>query len=429
MPNESRARELPAELEQLTQLAHDSLGYMPPELCLRGELALEPPAPRARRAWRGPRIAIACATLAACAALFIMHQQKLRLEPLSYVIENAKSAVDTSLDVANGPPRMVRFSDGTEVRVDQGTEARIRFVTDHGAALAMTHGALHASVIHSATSEWRFDAGPFVVQVTGTAFGLSWDPARDRFDLRLEHGSVTVTGPVANEPIPVRGGQWLTIRPRSNEVFIRELTAAAETSDEPQAPASAAVLDATDAGRELARDISNAPAESTDIPAEPRVAPPTAHTWAQDLARGNADQVVNDALARGLDESLAQSSGSELSALADAARYTRRDAVARKALLAERRRFAGSRMAVDAGLLLGRLAESEHADGEALRWFDTYLAEAPSGAHASEALGRKMAVVQHSGNTAAARAVAEEYLARYPNGTYFSAARAISNHP
>ena len=86
-------------------------------------------------------------------------------------------------------------------------------------------------------------------------------------------------------------------------------------------------------------------------------------------------------------------------------------------------------MATDAGLLLGRLAETEHADGEALRWFDTYLAEAPSGAHASEALGRKMAVVRHSGNTAAARAVAEEYLARYPNGTYSSAARAISNNP
>jgi TolA-binding protein len=266
-----------------------------------------------------------------------------------------------------------------------------------------------------------------VVQVTGTAFGLSWDPARDRFDLRLEHGSVTVTGPVANEPIPVRGGQWLTIHPRSNEVFIRELTAAAETSDQPQAAAPA--LDALDAGRELAPDINSAPVESTVGPAGPKTVLPAPHTWAQDLARGNAEQVVNDALARGLDEALLQSSVSELSALADAARYTRRDAVARKALLAERRRFAGSRIAVDAGLLLGRLAESEHSDGEALRWFDTYLAESPSGAHASEALGRKMAVVRHSGNTAAARAVAEEYLARYPNGTYSSAARAISNNP
>jgi len=427
MSNESSARELPEELEQLTQLAHRSLGHMASERCLRGELALEQRASKARPAWLMPSVAfgLAFAALAACAALVVLRQQKPRSEPLSYVIENAKSPVDTSLDVASGPPRLVRFSDGTEVRVDQDTEARIRFVTNHGAALAMTHGALHASVIHSSTSEWRFDAGPFVVQVTGTAFGLSWDPARDRFDLRLEHGSVTVTGPVANEPIPVRGGQWLTIRPRSNEVFIRELTASAETNDEPQA--SAPALDTVDAGRELVRDSNSAPVESAG--AAPKAAPPAAHSWARDLARGNAEQVVNDALARGLDESLSQSSGSELSALADAARYTRRDAVARKALLAERSRFGGTRLATDAGLLLGRLAETEHADGEALRWFDVYLAEAPGGAHASEALGRKMAVVRHSGNTAAARAVAEEYLARYPNGTYSSAARAISNNP
>jgi hypothetical protein len=357
--------------------------------------------------------------------LVLVHGHKAPSDALSYVIENAKSPSDTSIDVGKGPPRLVRFSDGTEVRVDQDTEARIRLVTTHGAALAMTHGALHASVIHSATSEWRFDAGPFVVQVTGTAFGLSWDPARDRFDLRLEHGSVTVTGPVANEPIPVRAGQWLTIRPRSNEVFIRDLTAAAELSLEPRA--SLATPDVGDAGRELPQDSASAATDSTEPSVEPKAFP--SHTWAQDLARGHADQVVNDALARGLDESLAHASPGELSALADAARYTRRDAVARRALLAERHRFAGSRMAIDAGLLLGRLAESEHSDGEALRWFDTYLAEAPAGPHASEALGRKLAVVRHSGNTAAARAVAEEYLARYPNGTYSSAARAISNTP
>jgi ferric-dicitrate binding protein FerR (iron transport regulator) len=129
MSNESQARELPAELERLSQLAHDSLGQLSPERCLRGEVALEQREPRASRVWLAASIAALFATLAACAALFIVHQQKLRVEPLSYVIENAKSPVDTSLDVASGPPRLVRFSDGTEVRVDQGTQARIRFVT------------------------------------------------------------------------------------------------------------------------------------------------------------------------------------------------------------------------------------------------------------------------------------------------------------
>jgi len=280
----------------------------------------------------------------------------------------------------------------------------------------MTRGALHAAVIHSATSEWRFDAGPFVVHVTGTAFGLSWDPERDRFDLRLEHGSVTVSSPVVNDPIPVRAGQWLTIRPRSNEVFIRDLVAR-PANEEPE-PDSASPD----------REPSPAVPAASDV-APHASAPDAGHSWAQDLLHGKANEIVNDALRRGLDGCLADSGPSELAALADAARYTRRNDVARRVLLAERRRFAGSRTAVDAALLLGRLAEAEQNDSQALSWFDTYLAEAPSGAHASEALGRKMAIVRHSVGAAAARAVAEEYVGKYPEGTYSSAARAILKSP
>jgi hypothetical protein len=265
-----------------------------------------------------------------------------------------------------------------------------------------------------------------VVHVTGTAFGLSWDPELDRFDLRLEHGSVTVSSPVVNDPIPVRAGQWLTIRPRSNEVFIRDLSASDEPEHDSGSPPSE---------RDAELQPSPAPSFPAHAPAPARVAPepkpPTAaeHHWAQDLLHGKADQVVDDALRRGLDGCLADSSGSELAALADAARYTRRNDVARRVLLAERRRFAGSRTAADAALFLGRLAEAEHSDGQALTWFDTYLAEAPAGPHASEALGRKLAIVRHSGGASAARTIAEEYLTKYPDGTYSSAARAILKTP
>ncbi len=410
--------ELVPELGELTRLARESLGRITPGQSLRGELALGERFSAARvrrRAWLVPSAAAALAGLALASALVLRHEAKTAA--LSYTIENRSSPDDRSLDVASGPPRTVHFSDGTEVRVEQGTQARIRFVTNHGAELAMARGALHAAVIHSATSEWRFDAGPFVVHVTGTAFGLSWDPELDRFDLRLEHGSVTVSSPVVNDPIPVRAGQWLTIRPRSNEVFIRDLVAR-PANDEPE-PDS------------VAPDREPSAARPAAAGATPQVksAPDAGHTWAQDLLHGKANEIVNDALRRGLDGCLADSSPSELAALADAARYTRRNDVARRVLLSERRRFAGSRTAVDAGLLLGRLAEAEQNDSQALSWFDTYLAEAPSGARASEALGRKMAIVRHSVGVAAARAVAEEYLGKYPDGTYSSAARAILKSP
>jgi hypothetical protein len=424
MSNEPTDRgELAPPVGPLTQLARESLGRMSPEQCLRGESRLSERVSRARSgrpAWRVPGAVALAAGVALASGWVLEHHAKVASGALSYVIENGGSAEDRSLDVESGPPRTVRFSDGTEVRVDQGTQARIRFVTDHGAELAMARGALHAAVIHSATSEWRFDAGPFVVHVTGTAFGLSWDPDNDRFDLRLEHGSVTVSSPVVSDPIPVRAGQWLTIRPRSNEVFIRDLVAQT-TGEEPRDLGRGAELTTPhDAGPVLSN--------SSDLGVQ-RSAPEASHTWAQDLAHGAFDKIVNEALRRGLDNCLAESSPGELAALADAARYTRRDEIARKVLLGERRRFAGSRTAVDAGLLLGRLAEAEHNDSQALSWFDTYLAEAPSGVYASEALGRKMAIVRHSVGAAAARAVAEDYLGKYPNGTYSSAARAILKSP
>jgi FecR protein len=419
-------RELTPELEELTSLARDSLGHMSSQQRLRGELAVVAQfSGRAgkRRAWLVPAAAVLLATSAAAAVLLLRHRAESAA--LSYVIDNRSSSDDRSLDVDSGPPRTVHFSDGTEVRVEQGTRARIRFVTNHGAEVAMSRGALHAAVVHSATSEWRFDAGPFVVHVTGTAFRLVWDPEHDRFDLMLEHGSVLVSSPVVNDPIPVRAGQWLTIRPHNNEVFIRDQAMpASNDTGEPERESDSPSLDRP-------AEPSAAPSSSVSREANPPVkgAPDTGHTWARDLLHGKADDIVDDALRRGLDGCLADSSQSELSALADAARYTRRNDIARRVLLAERRRFAGSRTAIDAALLLGRLAEAEKNDGQAVTWFNTYLGEAPGGAHASEALGRKMAIVQHSAGTAAARPLAEEYLGKYPDGTYSSAARTILKSP
>jgi TolA-binding protein len=426
MSNEHTSRGELGELGELTSLARESLGRLGPEQSLRGELAVVSrfsATATKRPAWVAPAAVALLATSAAAAVLLVRHRAESAA--LSYVIDKGSSSDDRLLDVDNGPPRTVRFSDGTEVRVDQGTQARIRFVSNRGAELAMSRGALHAAVVHSATSEWRFDAGPFVVHVTGTAFSLEWDPELDRFDLRLEHGSVSVSSPVVNEPIQVRAGQWLTIRPRKNEVFIRDLEATASNDEreperEPDSPPS-------DREAEPRATPSSSASPETALPA--KSAPDAGHTWARDLLHGKADRIVDDALRRGLDGCLADSSPSELSALADAARYTRRNDVARRVLLAERRRFPGSPTAMDAALLLGRLAEAEQNDGQALSWFNTYLAEAPGGAHASEALGRKMAIVRHSGAAATARALAEEYLGKYPDGTYSSAARAILESP
>ena len=72
---------------------------------------------------------------------------------------------------------------------------------------------------------------------------------------------------------------------------------------------------------------------------------------------------------------------------------------------------------------------NESIPREALRWLSTYLAEAPRDVYASEALGRKLLVVQKLEGTLAARRVAREYVERFPSGAYAPTARSLLSNP
>lgn len=331
-------------LDPLIELARDSLGHLTPEQCLRGEHGLARRLHRSHPPGYSRLLLVAMAGLPAVVGLVLLLKQGLRSDPLLYRVENGVVGPAQDLRATGTAAPLLRFSDGTEVRLAEGAQARIRFVTANGAGLAIDRGRLHAEVVHTSKSEWRFDAGPFTVHVTGTSFGLEWQPDQDRFDLRLEQGNVTVTGPVANDPIPVRSGQWLTIRTRSNVVMIRDLMAIEETAfAEPLAGSS------TESPREQGSSDSSSPSmpqATVDNRARNIADPP--RNWASDLAEGHLDSIVQDAQNRGLDDCLAKVGSNELSALADAARYTRRSEIARKALLAQRQRFAGSRRAIEA---------------------------------------------------------------------------------
>ena len=409
------------------KLARDSLGIIGHEQCLRGELALSQKMGdlwSQRRPGRS-RLLVSLAIIPALVVGTLMLRSAFVPKALSFRVENGLVGKSQVIEPTASAVPVLRFSDGSEVRLSEQAVARVRFVTPKGAAVALDRGQLHAEVVHSASSEWRFDAGPFSVRVTGTSFGLTWQPEQDRFDLRLEHGSVLVSSPVANDPIPVRAGQWLTIRSRNNEVLIRDLTADSVTS----APAPLSTLSEPLGDRALGASVPSQLLARDDARAKPSVSGEGSRSWVTDLAQGKLESILRDAQSRGLDECLAKVSSQELSALADAARYTRHNDIAQKALLAQRHRFAGSRKAVEAAFLLGKLAEAGQNETSAVGFFDTYLEEAPSGTYASEALGRKMAIVQHKSGSAAARPIARDYLSKFPQGTYAPAAEAILKNP
>ena len=363
--------------------------------------------------------------------------------PLSFALEGGVIAEDGVLrgGAADALRPTVRFSDGTQIELGAGARAHIASLTEHGARVSLDEGELRARVVHWEGARWLFDAGPFVVTVTGTAFALSWTPDEERIDLRLENGSVEVGGPIFDQPIPLRSGKWLTLRLRQREILIRDI-AAGEGAPAASASSASAPEPGYDGGDTQTPGDGGAAASPGSLSppgaAEPRLdaglAPATStpapkREWAARVAAGKFEQVVDEAKRWGLEACLAGATSSELSALADAARYTKRSSLSKQALLALRQRFAGSRRAAEAAFLLGRLAESQEGAPSAVSWFERYLAEAPSGPYAPEALGRKMILVEKTSGRGAAIKVAQEYLLRFPRGTYARAAGALLQAP
>jgi TolA-binding protein len=248
---------------------------------------------------------------------------------------------------------------------------------------------------------------------------VEWTPADEQLDLKMERGTVEVTGPLSDGAISLRSGQHLVVRVRDRETLIRD------TEDVESTPQDREKL--AEPAASVAADVE---------PKETRVRPPALpqvsslakgrESWASKLAEGDFESIVRQAELHGLDASLAEASSADLAALADAARYGRHDDVARRALLAQRRRFPVAPAARDASFLLGRLEEAQHDVSGALDWFDRYLDESPAGTYASEALGRKMILVQQLYGDEKARPVAEEYLSRFTQGTYAARARTLA---
>jgi predicted Zn-dependent protease len=111
---------------------------------------------------------------------------------------------------------------------------------------------------------------------------------------------------------------------------------------------------------------------------------------------------------------------------ANSARYAGSPARARQALLKLRDRFPGRPAADLAALYLARIAEqSEHRPQEAVRWLRTFLSESPTGDLAQSARASLLSILSAQGDTAGARAVAEDYLRYHPEGPLAEQARSL----
>jgi hypothetical protein len=377
----------------------------------RLQVRMSQPARGWGRGWVAGVVALGSAAVLAGAFAF------LQVPPAKLSFRVAGGALDANSRVVGGEHTQIRFSDGSEATLERGAEARIANVTERGAEVVLAHGRMHVHIAKKPQAAWRVAAGPYDVRVTGTAFDVSWSNQAQAFDLRMETGAVIVTGPLAASGITLRAGQHLF-----GGVAEGRLTVEGGSSNSAAPTPAVAALEPT----EPLVGPGNEPPSAVPAPLAPGPAPhaPTeAHAWTRQVAQGHFNVVLDEAEQRGLDRTLSGGSLEELAALADAARYAGRGAIAKRVLLAERQRFPSTGPARDAAFFLGRIAEE--GGGGAIEWYERYVSESPRGAYASQAFGRKMMLLYKQRGASAAGPVAAEYLSRYPNGPYAAAARKI----
>lgn len=375
--------------------------------------------PDGQRRWRAPALAIVAVAAVAVCVLFL-RSAHVQSRHLAFTAGESPGKVGAYL-AGIGQQLPLRFSDGSVVTLEKGARARVASTNANGASLQIESGTIHAHVVHRPDTKWHFAAGPYDVHVTGTEFQLSWDPA-GVLQIVMQSGSVVVTGPGAEPGVVVRDRQRFT----SEEHSRLESSANPAAAPPIRSGQSAPPTPGAQSGMEPAAPPASAPAIRS---AARKVEPPTAASPSlrRLVSQGDYKKALDLARQRGVDSILSSGNVDDVSALADAARYTGHGALARRALLKLRSRFPSTTRGVSAAFLLGRMADDGGDAATALTWYDTYLKEAPSGGLAAEALGRRMLALEHLGNATQSQDAAHEYLKRFPNGPYAGVAREILN--
>ena len=365
---------------------------------------------------RGRRVAAALAVVlpvlgAATAAAVLVPRLKLGDHEQPPYRASAHLTVETTdgarTFAARGREGELQFQDGSEVRLSTG--ARVRLVASEPARALVTvlKGQARFRVRHQARTDWRVEAGPFRVQVTGTAFTVDWAADAARFQVAVTEGSVRVEGAGAGMGLPLLAGQSLTADATTGDIRVWRNDDLPGDGQPPPTPAPR---------RPVAPEPVPEPAPSLAS---------RSSAWAALLGNGDYQRIVAEAEAMGIERCLRVCSDEARMALADAARYQGKWSLARQVLATL---TDGSPLGTEparAQYLLGQIAEGEGDRLAAARAYERCEQLDGRGGYAALALGRLISVSVALGDHAVARQAAGRYLDRYPRGPHADEARRL----
>lgn len=311
-------------------------------------------------------------------------------------------------------PLSLKFSEGSVVELEPGARARVARTTTHGATVLLETGEARVDVVHRPVTDWTVLAGPYTVHVTGTAFNVNFESGSQRFELLMKSGVVNIEGPGLLQPVQVKADERF-VHYVGDQKFEHRNVSGSDVHHSSDSTANK--TDGDQPSGESPKSGRHQPNRPTKAVGQPE--------WAAEVARGEYASVLRQAEERGWSSVLAGATSAELMAVANAARFLGKTGSSRGALEAVRSRFKGTTSASSAAYLLGRLSEP-NSPREALSWYSQYEREAPGGALVAEAAGRRLLLVQASGDRASADKLARDYIGRFPDGPYAGVARKIA---
>lgn len=392
-------------------------------------------APKSKRSGWGVWVLIPA--VAACLVAFVWGGTWLAAdaEDAARVVRAVDLGEGGWLSADEEQPVALNFEDGSRVGLRPGGRVRLARLNGRAVGMNLENGAVDLDVQKSGQRTWQIEAGPFRVEVLGTAFVTDWEAERQRLVVTVTRGVVRVSGgTIGVKGLELHAGDRVEADAAAGTTLLARGDGGAEAvSGEPEGDAGLPRESAVEPDPDLdstPEPGAEGPAESERsrrhaAPRSKRRAAPDSDWEALARARKHGEALAR-AEAAGFESLTASLDAPQLALLANAARYGRNVRRAKQALRALRDRFPTRAEGRRAAFLLGRIAVEMVGDHrEGIHWFNVYLRESPRGPFAGQARGRLMQAQLEVGDRTGARATARAIVSKDPKGTYAAAARKL----
>jgi hypothetical protein len=175
------------------------------------------------RRTRRVKLALACALLGlTCFGVGFVLARPDPVQPLVYSMSGGRLDAAGVVRVQAEDGGLIRFSDGSVVRLLRSTAARLVHVGPHGARLRVSDGGLEVAVEPHPDLSFEFELGAYSLNVRDAAFAGQLRERDELLEVRVFSGSVELDGPLAGDGLTLRGGQVLTIRRSEGAIVVRD---------------------------------------------------------------------------------------------------------------------------------------------------------------------------------------------------------------